>query len=514
MAPVGNYIRTIRHLKPIQIAGLARFKLNRFLLSKFSVRLPDYTFRLPSLLIPEGDKTDSQFYQLFDDKLNLEDIGWFDGKDRLKQYHLHYFDFLRHCSAEEGIRIIRDWIEKNPAGTNNDGWEPYPISLRIINWIFFLAGNKISPDREVVDSLYLQGRWLHRQREFHLLANHLLKNIVALLFWGCCFSDQKIMKWALANLADQLKEQFAADGMHYEYSPTYHAIAVNDLMDSYNLLERNLPDNKDEIKIRLREIAGRGIADAGYLNDGKYISVGDVNYQDCPSQSDLKSYDRRLNIDFNPSKVTSFPSLKKNNLKVMMISSPFSPDYNPAHSHGDKLSILLWDGDVPVLTDTGNYSYNFCDERIYSRSVEAHNTVQIDDLQQAEFWSVFRVGYRGKVEMPLSDSNKISSVFVHRKYRHCRKVEISENGLILSDEIRAGGRHSFKRYFHFHPACCIEPGTDRIVINNSLVIKFSQVYDLIKTEYYPEMYKKEYRSTAVVCGEFTDRISVTAEIVI
>lgn len=513
MARIGSYIRTIRHLRPVQIAGLARFKFNRLLLSKFPVKLRDYTFRLPSLSVSHRVGTDSHFYQLFSDRINLRDFQWHDGVDRLQKYHLHYFDFLRHCSAEEGIRIIRDWIEKNPPSIQNDGWEPYPISLRMVNWIFFLAGNKISTEKEVVDSLYLQGRWLYRQREMHLLGNHLLKNIVALLFWGYCFSDQKIMKWALANLSFQLNEQFTADGMHYEYSPTYHALAINDVMDSFNLLENNLTDRK-KIKTRLREIAGRGVANAGYLSDGKYISVGDVNYQDCPSRNDLKSYGHRLNIGSGPSEVKSFPSLKKNNLKVMMISSPFSPVYNPAHSHGDKLSVLLWNGDVPVLTDTGNYSYNFCDERIYSRSVEAHNTVQIDDLQQAEFWSVFRVGYRGKAEMPLSDSNEISSVFVHRNYRHHRNLEIAEGGLILQDRIRAEGSHSFKQYFHFHPACAIEAGTDRVIVNNSLIIKFSHRFDLIETEYYPEMYRKEHQSTAVVYGEFADRISLTAEIVI
>lgn len=511
---IGSYIRTIRHLRLIQIVGLARFKFNRFLLSKFRINPRDFTFRMPALLLSDRAETDYQYHELFGDKFNLQDIHWHNSMDKLKKYHLHYFDFLKYCPADRGIRIIRYWIDRNPPLIHNDGWEPYPISLRIVNWILFLVRNNISPDRKVLNSLYLQGRWLYRQREFHLLANHYLKNIVALLYWGYCFSDQKIMKWGLRNLAIQLNEQFTPEGMHYEYSPAYHALSINDVMDCYNLFENNCVEERRKISIKLREVAGRGIANAEYLNAGKYISVGDVNYQDCPTLSDLKSYAGVLNIEYNASELHTFSSLKKNDLKVMIINSPFSPECNPAHSHGDKLSVLLWDKDAPILTDTGNYSYKLSNERIYSRSVEAHNTIQVDDYQQAEFWSVFRVGYRGKVEMPSVDLNKISSIFIHKKYKHCRNLEIAENRLILNDQIEAKGRHSFRQYFHFHPACAIESEPDRVIINNSLVIKFSQVYNLAKTEYYPEMYKKEYQDTAIVYGEFTDRISIKTEMLI
>jgi len=510
----GRYIRTIYRLKPIQIIGLPLFNLKRFLLSKTSINIPDFSFQLPKLILPDGVKSPSKDYLLFNEKINLRNIPWSDDIDKLKKYHLHYFDFLNNCSADDGKRIIREWIEENPADINNDGWEPYPIALRIVNWIFFFVRNDIIPDKDIKNSLYLQGKWLYRQREIHLLANHFLKDIVALLFWGYCFSDKRVINWALKNLASQLSEQFTSSGLHYEYSPTYHALAINDIIGCYNLLENNIVGDSKGITKKLKNIAEKGLSVAEYLNAGGYISVGDVNYQDCPDFNELKGYAERAGLKYSSRRQDTFLTLKAGNLEIMMINSPFSPSYNPAHSHGDKLSVLLWDKDKPILTDTGNYCYQESDERDYSRSAEAHNSIQVDDLEQAEFWAAFRAGYRGKVERQAADSNQISSVFKHKKYKHFRTIKKTENGIILNDGITAKGAHSFKQYFHLHPGSSVKRKDDGIIINDSVIISFYNSFTLIKTEFYPEMYKKEYQDTVIVNGEFKDTINITTEITI
>ena len=51
-------------------------------------------------------------------------------------YNLHYFDYINSSNARTEISrsLIHDWIDNNPVG-KGPGWEPYPISLRIVNWI-------------------------------------------------------------------------------------------------------------------------------------------------------------------------------------------------------------------------------------------------------------------------------------------------------------------------------------------------------------------------------------------
>ena len=94
---------------------------------------------------------------------------------KLWLYNLHYFDDLAAdeaaARAEWHRALVSRWMSENPPGQGN-GWEPYPTSLRIVNWVkWSLAGNALS--LEAVHSLALQARWLRKRLEFHLLGNHL-----------------------------------------------------------------------------------------------------------------------------------------------------------------------------------------------------------------------------------------------------------------------------------------------------------------------------------------------------
>ena len=68
---------------------------------------------------------------------------------KLWLYNLQYFDDLRAEGAAGRLPWHRDliarWIVENPPVAGN-GWEPYPASLRIVNWIAWaLAGNDLDP---------------------------------------------------------------------------------------------------------------------------------------------------------------------------------------------------------------------------------------------------------------------------------------------------------------------------------------------------------------------------------
>jgi len=59
-------------------------------------------------------------------------------KDKLWLYNLHYFDDLNAHGAETRTEwhkaLVRRWISENPP-TKGNGWEPYPVALRVVNWI-------------------------------------------------------------------------------------------------------------------------------------------------------------------------------------------------------------------------------------------------------------------------------------------------------------------------------------------------------------------------------------------
>ena len=155
-------------------------------------------------------------------------------------YNLHYFDTLSG-PADEDLKqsqraLVTRWITENPVGQGN-GWEPYPVSLRIVNWIKW-ALRGIRFDDAWVHSLSVQVRWLEGRLEWHLLGNHLLANAKALVFAGLYFDGPEAERWLRNGLQiyeRELPEQVLGDGGHFERSPMYHAIILEDLLDLYNI---------------------------------------------------------------------------------------------------------------------------------------------------------------------------------------------------------------------------------------------------------------------------------------
>ena len=54
-----------------------------------------------------------------------------------------------------------------------------------------------------------------------------------------------------------------------------------------------------------------------------------------------------------------------------------------------------------ILVDTGVYTYKMGEERNACRSTKAHNTVEIDGMNNAEIWSAFRVAKRGHARLRI-----------------------------------------------------------------------------------------------------------------
>lgn len=155
------------------------------------------------------------FLSIKEDFKTIPSINWnFHQHGKLWTYNLNYFEFLRHpeISVAAAQNLIDDWIKKSP--THLDGWEPYPLSLRIVHWVRFYAERELVMPDHVTESLYQQYRNLQRKIEYHLMGNHLLENAIALTLAAEFFGDRKYLQKASGLLADQLKEQYLPTGAH------------------------------------------------------------------------------------------------------------------------------------------------------------------------------------------------------------------------------------------------------------------------------------------------------------
>ena len=114
-------------------------------------------------------------------------------------YNLHYQDDLNAVGARDRTELldslISAWVKGNPALQGN-GWEPYCISLRVVNWIkWFCQKPAENVSEHWVSSLGVQVGVLEQLLERHILANHLFANAKALVFAGAYFGGCDGERW-------------------------------------------------------------------------------------------------------------------------------------------------------------------------------------------------------------------------------------------------------------------------------------------------------------------------------
>ena len=400
--------------------------------------------------------------------------SWTDpGASRLWLYNLHYFDDLDavHNRARTGelSGLIESWVGSHPWPAK-PGWEPYPMSLRIVNWIkWALRGETLSA--AAADSLALQLRALEGDLETHLLGNHLWANAKALVFGGAFFSGVEADRWHARGkslLLQELNEQFLSDGAHFELSPMYHATLFGDVLELLEL-DRVRPGvfSRDEVS-QLRTLAPLAM---GWLQtmthpDGQISFFNDAAFDIAPTAADLlPDYDRLVGAPWERSvaKISASGYVRLESSSAVLIAdvAAVGPDYLPGHAHADTLSFELSLGGRRVIVNGGTSTYAESDERARQRGTAAHNTVVVDGLNSSAVWKSFRVGRRARasgVNARVSD-HEATLTGAHDGYAfrpgrplHRRTWALREHTLLIDDHVNDGAGRA-EGFLTFHPDC-------------------------------------------------------------
>ena len=335
---------------------------------------------------------------------------------KLWRYNLHYFDYLKNqgLSPDDKVALIDDWISRIAPG-KGDGWEPYPLSLRVVNWLKFVVDrppNAVS--RVWLESLSLQLASLRAGMEHHLLGNHLLKNLKALLFGGVAFSGPTADDWlqcGLQLLRRETGEQVLPDGGHFERSPMYHCIVLEDHLDLVNLLSAHpsrvqaddmqpIIDAARRSTEFLRTIVG-GDDEFPLFNDAAFGIAPDIRLLDYADSvlASAKDFAHELpNAANQPLRIllpdSGFFGYRYGGDSLILDCGHVGPDHQPGHAHCDTLSFELCVGSHRIVVDSGVFDYEIGAMRDYVRSTQAHNTLMVDGVEQSEIWGAFRVARR------------------------------------------------------------------------------------------------------------------------
>ncbi|MDC0083076.1 heparinase II/III family protein [Schleiferiaceae bacterium] len=454
---------------------------------------------IQSILWTDGIKYSNSYYEEdnFFTFLNIshrfgERIDWnYDKYGKLWSYNLNYFDFLNQLeiSKNAGLFLIRQFVRFEDE--SKDGKEPYPVSLRILNWVKFLSKNQVK-DEIISSALYHDCRILLNNLEFHLLGNHLLENAFALLFGSYYFQDEYFYKRSRDLLVTELNHQVMQDGAHFELSPMYHQIILFRLLDSIYLIRLNPTWKRDDLLSLLESKASRmlsWLSNITYAN-GDVPMVNDSTFDIAPSSDKLFTYSKYLGIAYSiiPLADSGYRKVTRSNYEIFIDIGNVGPDFQPGHAHSDTLNFELRKEDNPIIVDTGISTYEKNSIRQHERSTSSHNTVKIGVIEQTEVWGGFRVAKRAKISNLKEGPNLIQAShdgYLSSGYNHTRSFLWSEKHLILLDEIDISTGSTAKAYFHLHFSVT-KPLVDgnRVKLNPSgVIIEFSGLYSISIKQY-------------------------------
>lgn len=459
---------------------------------------------------------------------------------KLLRYNLHYFDDLnaRDAASRKDMHLVlmRRWIAENPA-PEGDGWEPYPISVRVVNWLKWALREGHLPD-DITRSIAMQVQALTARLETHLLADHYYANGKALCFAGLLYSGGEAEKWLRLGrriIQAETAEQFLADGGHYERSPMYHNLGLEDLLDLINVFraaDAPAPPGVEAAALLALQWAG-----SMRHPDGGVAFFNDSAHGVAPPKAELDGYADRLGFEVRPAtpamcsdgvsatdlEASGYARLENAVAQVLLAdAAPLAVDYQPGHAHADTLSFELSIGERRVIVNGGTSQYGVGEERDLQRATKSHSTVMLGGENSSDVWKGFRVGHRARIVARAleQDSGGIALAAAHDGYRflpgrwtHHRRWHMRRDGVAITDTLfpqRLGQKTTLESRLILHPDVALDEGDGESVIVEAAtglrlaILRCSADFSVERCSYWPEFgVRKE--TTALVFRDMIDR---------
>lgn len=429
--------------------------------------------------------------------------------------------------AEKFRELVEDWIRHNPPGKGIHWHTAMEVAIRACNWIagyyFFCESKSITPEfwLKFLKSLHAHGVFIRHHLEYAWRnGNHLLSGLVGLVFLGVLFRDMREGRaWfeqSIRALSEEMETQVYPDGVNYEKSISYHRLVLELFSTATILCQRNGIHFGKSYMRRLERMVEFvqhytrpdgsaplvGDADDGRLfrycmnddlNDHRHtLSVGAILFE----RSDFKHAAGRFSQDalwlfggegFEkqqllrgeakplPSRVFpdgGFSVARSESTHLFVDVGDIGMRGRGGHGHNDTLSFEFWANGEPLIVDSGTYAYTFdVKARQEFRSTRAHNTVMVDEKEQAEFaglWSIKDDRTQPRVLKWETEEQSDCLIAEHHAYRpivHRREFRLdkSKAQLTIRDEILGEGEHTVESFFHVAPGFRLEQADPRRV---------------------------------------------------
>lgn len=469
-------VNTIKYLKPIQVIYRIKNKTPNLYKHK-KIKIPKQG--LISLVIPELD-LDAQFLQKYsinlisEGKINILnsviDLS-FSNSNRsiikpLYWYNLLYFEYAVTLAGNYRLTGDKKYVDLFETIykrylDSNVPYEPYVISLHIPNIIIALELFGDSLDRnlyeQIVNELYNQYSYLLHHQEKHLLCNHYLENLKCIFIASSFFNEERIQKKCLLDLKKQTREQILPDGMHFELSPMYHKIVLEDyLRIGLVLSSNNCGEVKWLVSVLQKMVNALLTLETDFDRIPLFNDSGDnvAKESKCLYDAAHSLFNIYPKVDGVCLPDAGYYSLNRERYRILVDAGSIGPNYNPGHGHCDCLSFEMSLDGVCLFVNSGTFQYQ--DElRGVLRSTAAHNTIVMDGYEQSQCWGEHRVAKRHKVLFAKKEKNSFTGTY--KNYIgmiHTRHIETSNKGFTVLDIIK--NANEARSYLHVSPSFSID----------------------------------------------------------
>ena len=508
---------TVRHLKLKQM----KFQLY--------YRLKVFYYKKPALVEKEL-KSITQWKPVIYNKASHEDkkftflnishkfegyIDWnYAAYGKLWTYNLNYFEFLnsKECDRNSGYEFIKDYCDRHI--DLKDGLEPYPTSLRIMNWIKFLSYHRIN-DPQINGVLFHDVQILIDHLEYHILANHFLENIFAAYMASIYFNDLELNLNFIRLLKEQLEEQILADGGHFEQSPMYHQIILYRLLDVVHYHKSNDIKTDDFILDKAKQMLSW--IDVITFSNGDIPYINDAAPGIAPSTKELINYGKEIGLTYDrlPLSDSGYRKLVKVNYEVVVDVANIASNYQPGHLHADALQFILNKDGIPLFVDTGVSTYEKNSTRNKERSTCSHNTVVVDEKNQYDVWGGFRVGRRSKIEL-IEDTENVIEANIRFYYGgvHHRNYNFSDNQITITDTVNTSSKKFNKAHFHLDKSRVIEASahTNKWIIDKEIHLHFENAVAVEVQKYNLAIAFNKIETASKIVVTFVNQLKTTIEL--
>ncbi|GIV11462.1 MAG: hypothetical protein KatS3mg020_0953 [Fimbriimonadales bacterium] len=403
--------------------------------------------------------------------------------------------------AETALRWLTDWIERNPRGWSIHWTSALEHAIRVFAWSYTLVllGEAVSDTDagRVLGALLQHAEFIERHLSPGSSANnHLIGEAAALAFLGRALPEQPtVQRWAqtgFRTLEREAMRQFFDDGVNAEQGFGYLPFVWEFYLHPYRL--QPLPS---AVAVRLQRNLDfvRHVMDAsGYVpqvgdeDDGtvvplwsaqanRYRVVGRalaMMLHTEPPPALMESDDALCLWLFGSapaggSRITEsrlypdggYAVLHATRWQVLFDAGPLGLGSLAAHGHADALSVWASIDGKPLLVDAGTYAYHEDPEwRNHFRGTPAHNTLTLDNCNQAEILGAFLWGKRARSEFTACDMRQNTvggATDAYTPDRVERRVQLQGDQLRITDTLEWDAAHSAQWRWHFHPAWQVQP---------------------------------------------------------